>query len=188
MNGEVRREELLRILNVSKAPVSGTALAEKLKVTRQVIVQDVALLRANGKDIVSTTRGYVLSEKGEYTRIFKLIHTDDDAEDELQSIVDLGGRVKDVFVYHKVYNVVKAEMNIRSRKDITEFMNNIRSGKSTMLKNVTSGYHYHTVVADDEKTLDEIEAMLRKKGYFAKLIDYEPVDFWNNEEKKNDND
>lgn len=57
-----------------------------------------------------------------------------------------------------------------------------------MLKNVTSGYHYHTVVADDEKTLDEIEAMLRKKGYFAKLIDYEPVDFWNNEEKKNDND
>lgn len=184
MNGEERRTKLINILSDSDIPVSGSALSQRLSVARQVIVQDVALLRANGYEIFSTSRGYVLLSKNEHSRIFKLIHSDDDAEQELSLIVDLGGRIKDVFVYHKAYGIVKADMNIRTHKDIDEYMRNINSGKSTLLKNVTSGYHYHTVTADDRQTLDEIEKRLREKGFFAKLNEYEPVDFSENSKKE----
>ena len=96
----------------------------------------------------------------------------------LKKIVDLGGTVEDVFVYHKVYGVLRAEMNIKSRMDIRNYMEEIRSGKSSLLKNVTSGYHYHTVRAERVEILDMIQEELQKKGLLAKLQDYEPVDFW----------
>ncbi len=174
MNGEERRAQIVSILEKSSEPIAGGELAKRLNVTRQAIVQDIALLRANGKDIFSANRGYVLLKKSEFERIFKLNHSDEDVEAELMLIVDLGGKVKDIFVFHKVYGVVKADMNIRSRKDIAEFIKNIRAGKSSLLKNVTAGYHYHTVVADSEQTLDEIEIELKNKGFLAKLSEYEP--------------
>ena len=86
-----------------------------------------------------------------------------------------------MFVYHKVYGVIKADMNIHSRRDIKEYLDEIKSGKSSLLKNVTSGYHYHTVAADDEKTLNLIQDSLYQLGFLAKLQEYEPVDFWSNE-------
>ena len=92
--------------------------------------------------------------------------------------MDMGGYVKDVFVYHKVYGVLRADMNIKSRMDIRKYMENIRSGKSSLLKNVTSGFHYHTIVADSEELLDMIQEELSKRGFLAKLQDYEPVNFW----------
>ena len=169
---------MVDILRNAKKPVSGKALAEKLEVSRQVIVQDVALLRANGKNIFSTNRGYLIQEDEETTRVFKVQHEDDEVEKELTTIVDLGGTVEDVFVYHKVYGVLRAEMNIKSRMDIRNYMEEIRSGKSSLLKNVTSGYHYHTVRAERVEILDMIQEELQKKGLLAKLQDYEPVDFW----------
>ena len=92
--------------------------------------------------------------------------------------VDLGGKVLDVFVFHKVYGVIKVSMNIKSRRDVKKYMEEITSGKSTNLKNLTSNYHYHTIVAEDEQTLDMIQEELVQKGFWAKLQDYEPVDFW----------
>ena len=87
-----------------------------------------------------------------------------------------------VFVYHKVYGVVRAELNIKSRIDIVNYLKEIRSGKSSLLKNVTSGYHYHTILAETETLLDLIQEKLQEKGYLAKLQDYEPVDFWSKAE------
>ncbi len=178
MQGEERRNRLLQILTQSKHPISGTTLAKELQVSRQVIVQDIALLRANGTEIFSASRGYLLPQAG-CKRIFKVFHSDEEAEEELTSIVDLGGRVEDVFIYHKVYGVVRADMNIRSRIDIRRFISDIQSGRSSLLKNVTGGYHYHTVLADDGQTLDAVQEALQKKGMLAPLQDYEPVDFWN---------
>ena len=178
MNGEDRREKIISILKSSNAPVAGLTLAKELGVSRQVIVQDIALLRANATAIFSTNRGYVLQEKNVCERVFKVQHTDEEVEEELSIIVDMGGFVKDVFVYHKVYGVLKAEMNIKSRMDIRKYMENIRSGKSSLLKNVTSGFHYHTIVADSEELLDMIQEELSKRGFLAKLQDYEPVNFW----------
>lgn len=162
-------------------PISGINLARRFQVSRQVIVQDIALIRAKDIHIYSTNKGYIIDNKQEVTRVFKVIHTDSEVETELETIIDFGGWVKDVFVYHKVYGVIKADMNIHSRRDIKEYLDEIKSGKSSLLKNVTSGYHYHTVVADDEKTLNLIQDSLYQLGFLAKLQEYEPVDFWSNE-------
>ena len=181
MKGNDRRERILQILSDSTSPISGANLAKQLDVSRQVIVQDMALLRANGTDIVSTNLGYVLNEKTSAERVLKVIHTEDEVEEELNIIIDLGGIVKDVFVYHKAYGVVRADMNIRFRKDVKTFVDNIKSGKSSLLMNVTSGYHYHTILAENEETLDMIFDALSERGFLAALQDYEPVDFWNTE-------
>ena len=178
MSGEERRGKIIQALKNSDKAVSATTLAKEFDVSRQVIVQDVALLRANGKNIFSTNRGYLIQEDEETTRVFKVQHEDDEVEKELTTIVDLGGTVEDVFVYHKVYGVLRAEMNIKSRMDIRNYMEEIRSGKSSLLKNVTSGYHYHTVRAERVEILDMNQEELQKKGLLAKLQDYEPVDFW----------
>ena len=179
MNGKERREQILKILKNSDKPISGTKLAEQFQVSRQVIVQDMALIRANGVEIVSTNRGYVIEQaKKQVGRVFKVIHTDEQVEEELNLFVDHGCRVEDVFVFHKVYGVIKAAMNIKSRRDVKQYLKEIASGKSTNLKNLTSNYHYHTIVAEDEQTLDLIQEELCQRGFLAKLQDYEPVDFW----------
>ena len=182
MTGEERREKLYKVLNNHTA-VSGTDLAKKLGVSRQIIVQDIARLRKSGSNIISTTKGYLLEEDDHPKRVFKLFHSPDRCEEELNLIVDNGGRIVDVFIYHKVYNVVRADMNVRSRKDVAEFMEQIRTGKSHLLSTATSGYHYHTVSADTEEELDVIYDQLEKHGFLAQLQDYEPVDFWKKEDK-----
>ena len=179
MSGDERRERILKKLKSSSKPISATSFAKLFDVSRQVIVQDVALLRANGNSIFSTNRGYLIQEEQEITRVFKVQHEDSEVEEELTMIVDNGGTIEDVFVYHKVYGVLRAEMNIRSRMDIRNYLEEIRTGKSSLLKNVTSGYHYHTVRADSVEILDIIQEELNKRGFLAELQDYEPVDFWN---------
>ena len=177
MNGNERRTEILKLLTESQGPVSGVSLARQLSVSRQIIVQDIALLRAAGNDILSMNQGYMIQSKPKLSRVFKVIHKEQDVEEELNTVVDFGGIVKDVFVYHKAYGVLRAEMNIRSRLDIENFVEKIKSGKSNLLMNVTSGYHYHTVMADSEQLLGIIQDKLREKGFLARLQDYEPVDF-----------
>ena len=183
MTGVERREKLLSMLAKSKEPIAGAEMAKRLSVSRQVIVQDIALLRAADNNIVSTNRGYVLLKPGKCERIFKVRHTAEEIEKELQIIVDNGGRILDVFVYHKVYGVVRAELNIGSRKDVSEFLDELKKGHSTLLKNITSEYHYHTVSASSAERLDFIQTELQKRGFLAKLKDYEPIDF--GEGKKN---
>ena len=178
MSGHERREEILKIIKNSGRPVAGTDLASKLGVSSQVIVQDMALIRANGIEVMATNRGYVIQESKDVSRVFKVIHSNEQVEDELNLFVDLGGKVEDVFVYHKVYGVIKATLNIKSRRDVKSYMEGISSGKSTNLLNLTSNYHYHTITTEDEETLDLIQEELNKKGFLAKLQDYEPVDFW----------
>ena len=167
MTGSDRRQEILKNIKESDRPVSGSKLAKDYDVSRQVIVQDIALLRASGYDIISTNRGYVLEGQTCAERVFKVRHTDEQLETELCTIVDLGGQVKNVMVNHKVYGHIEAELGITSRRKVKEFLEDIESGKSTPLKNITSDYHYHTVTADSEETLDLIEEELRKLGFLV---------------------
>lgn len=167
MTGSDRRQEILKNIKESDRPVSGSKLAKDHDVSRQVIVQDIALLRASGYDIISTNRGYVLEGQTCAERVFKVRHTDEQLETELCTIVDLGGQVKNVMVNHKVYGHIEAELGIISRRKVKEFLADIESGKSTPLKNITSDYHYHTVTADSEETLDLIEEELRKLGFLV---------------------
>ena len=168
MTGAERRERIIETMKHSNVPVSGTALAKKYEVSRQVIVQDIALIRAAGHDIISTHRGYVLETKPAVKRVFKVRHTEEQLEDELQTIVDLGGTIANVKVRHRVYGEMKAPLHIHSRKQVQDFVEDIRSGKSSPLMNITSHYHYHEVEADSEETLDQIESELEKKGYLIR--------------------
>lgn len=167
MTGAERREAIIKQIRESAAPVSGKKLAESYDVSRQVIVQDIALIRAAGHDILSTNRGYIINEPRSVARVFKVKHTDEQVEEELNSIVDLGGCVRNVMVNHRVYGHLEAELNITSRRRVAEFLGDLESGKSSPLKNITSGYHYHTVEADSEETLDMIGEMLEEKGFLV---------------------
>lgn len=177
MKAVERREKILKILAEGREPISGISLARQMNVSRQVIVQDIALLRAAGNDILSMNQGYLIQSGQKISRVFKVIHSEQQVEDELGLIVDLGGFIKDVFVYHKAYGVLRADMDIKSRLDIQRFTEKIASGKSTLLMKVTSGYHYHTVFADSVQLLDIIQEKLNEKGFLAGLQDYEPVEF-----------
>lgn len=167
MTGQKRREEIIARIKESKEPLSGQKLAESFGVSRQVVVQDIALLRAEGYDIISTNRGYLLQGTKNISRIFKVQHTDEAIEDELCSIVDLGGCVESVIVHHKVYGTMEAHLGVNSRRKAAVFIADIQNGKSSPLKNITSNYHYHRVSADSEETLDLIENMLKQKQYLV---------------------
>lgn len=170
MKAEERRKNIITLLMSEQRAVSGTELAEKFKVSRQIIVQDISLLKALGYNILSTHSGYIVHETPLVERVFKIHHTTEQTEDELNLIVDLGGTVVDVFVWHKVYGKVVAKLNIFSRLHVKQFIEGVRSGKSTELMTITGGYHYHTVRAESEDVLEKIEQALDEKGYIVPEI------------------
>lgn len=167
MNGTERRIKIIECVKESAEPLSGTQLSTLLGVSRQVIVQDIALLRANGYEILSTNRGYVLRMPQTVSRVFHVNHTDDELEKELCMIVDMGGKVVNVMVNHEVYGKLEAELNITSRRKVQEFVRDMQQGKSSPLKNLTSNDHAHLVEAEDEYVLDMIEKQLKEMGILA---------------------
>lgn len=170
MKAEKRRKEIIAFLMAEQKPVSGSTLAKLFGVSRQIIVQDISVLKASGYKILSTHNGYIVYDTPLKERVFKVQHTTEQTEDELTCIVDLGGTVADVFVWHKAYGRVVAKLGIVSRMHVKQFIDSVRSGKSTELMNITGGYHYHTVRAESEQVLDQIEKALRERGYLAPEI------------------
>ncbi len=167
MDGDNRRKELLCILKSSKTPVSGDKLSAQLGVSRQVIVQDIALLRACDEMILSTYRGYLIYPVKEeiHSRMFRVSHSDEAIKDELYSIVDCGGFIKNVCVEHEVYGIIEANLNISSRRDVDNFIKKVKESNSVPLKKLGADIHMHTVEAENDTVLDEIEQVLKKKGY-----------------------
>lgn len=169
MDGDKRRKQILTILERTTQPLPGTELAAQLGVSRQVIVQDIALLRAVNRNILSTNRGYVLlaNEKRDdkFKRIVKVMHTDDEIQDELYTIADCGGQIRDVVVEHPIYGQIAVDLIINSRRDADIFVQQVKKNATKPLNNLTDGIHYHTIEADSEQILDDIEMKLKEKGY-----------------------
>ena len=194
---EARRASLLDALRSADAPVSGGQLASTLNVSRQIIVQDIALLREAGANIVATTKGYVLADTAqtltqnttqtmtqnaaeqpvavldEPARTFKLHHEVEQTMDELQTIIALGGRVHNVSISHRAYGRITAPLVIADQADIERFIHDIESGKSSPLSTATSGYHYHLVSAPSDEALEAIGRALADKGFLAPLLPHE---------------
>ncbi len=170
MKAAERRNAIVNLLLSSQEAVSGANLSKEFGVSRQIIVQDIAVLKGIGYDILSTHSGYVLQQSPLKEKVFKVHHTTEQTEEELNLIVDLGGTVVDVFVWHKVYGKMEAKLNIFSRLQVKQFIEGVRSGKSTELMNITGGYHYHTVRADSAEILEKIEDALNEQGYIAPEI------------------
>ncbi|MBQ3562150.1 MAG: transcription repressor NadR [Clostridia bacterium] len=170
MKANERRKAIVNLLLSEQKAISGSSLSERFSVSRQIIVQDITILKNSGYDILSTHSGYIMQKSPLKERVFKLYHTTEQTEDELNLIVDLGGTVVDVFVWHKVYGRVVAKLNIFSRLHVKQFIEGVRTGKSSELMNITGGYHYHTVRAESEEILDKIEKALNEKNYIAPEI------------------
>ncbi|WP_130810556.1 transcription repressor NadR [Olsenella sp. Marseille-P4559] len=175
MGGEDRRAKIVALLDSAGEPISGGQLAGELGVSRQVIVQDIALLRRSGIEVESTHRGYVVRRSDVPRRIFKVRHSEEQIEDELNLIVDLGGTVEDVVVNHRTYGVISVSLNVSSRRDVARYLAEIASSRSTPLSRVTSGYHFHHVSAPTEEALDEIGAALAERGFLVDRLPYETV-------------
>ena len=169
MTGEERRTRILRKLQESAAPLSGTALAKEFHVSRQIIVQDIALMRAENYGILSTNKGYQLRSKKTVNtqpkRVFYVKHTTNQVMDEFQTILELGGKILDVAVEHEIYGQICVDLLIETEADAAEFYDKLMNFRANPLKVLTDDCHYHTVCAPTEKLLDFIEEALRKKGY-----------------------
>jgi transcriptional regulator of NAD metabolism len=169
MTGEERRMKILRKLQENDAPLSGSALAKLFHVSRQIIVQDIALMRAENYGILSTNRGYLLrsnnAENTQPKRVFFVKHATNQVLEEFKIILDLGGKILDVAVEHELYGQISIDLMIESESDAVDFYNKLLRCKDNPLKVLTDDYHYHTVSAPSEKLLDLIEQDLSAKGY-----------------------
>lgn len=170
MNGKDRRKKILEILKSEAAPLSGTELAKRLNVSRQVVVQDIALLRADNRSIIATNKGYLFFHEGggkKSRRSFCVCHRDEDILDEFYTIVDCGGRVLDVVVEHEIYGQIAVDLIINNREDALSFVEKSRDKNTKPLNILTNGIHYHTVEADSGEILDKIEERLKRLGFLA---------------------
>lgn len=164
-----RRKEILKTLNRSKKPIKGTDLSQMFNVSRQVIVQDIALLRARGENILATPQGYIIPHIYGKNKIIKSIvckHEGyDQIEDELKAIIDMGGKAVDVIVEHPVYGEIKSPLEISSRLELEQFMENLKQTKAEPLSSLTGGIHIHTIEVEDEESFKKIKEILMKKKY-----------------------
>ena len=166
-----RKESLIQLLKEAQKPLNGQSLAEHFHVTRQIIVQDIALLRANGAPILSTNRGYIYKENKTNPfvhKLFKVKHKEEDMEQELLAIVDNGGRVQNILIDHPVYGEIETLLKLSCRRDVEQFLNQANSSNFRPLSELTDGVHYHLVEAENKQDLHYIEEALDKRGYLVK--------------------
>ena len=169
MNTSERRERILEYLRASEQPQSATVLARRLSVSRQIIVGDVALLRAAGERITATPRGYVLERPQagqDYT--VACVHSSEDMERELALMVDQGCTVKNVIVEHPVYGQLTGPLDLASRYDVSEFIRKVEKNAARPLSLLTDGIHLHTLRCPDEGAFKRAAAALGQAGFLAK--------------------
>ena len=168
MDADLRRKHVLDSIKGSKEPLSAAAMGKKLNVSRQVIVGDVALLRAQGHEIIATARGYIIPHSGENNQYVGKIdcrHSPENMRDELNTIVDLGAVVVNVIVEHDYYGEITGNLNLSSRKDVDDFIMKVESSEVKLLSELTMGAHTHTVSCRDMAHFEEVCQALATVGY-----------------------
>lgn len=163
-----RRKKILEAIGMSDAPITGSELSTLLNVTRQVVVQDIALLRAGGTPIVATPSGYMMIDITMKTRPIKVFtcrhETLEEAKTELMIIVENGGKVRDVIIEHPIYGEISGTLMLSTTQAVNNLIGRLRQKDSMMLSSVTDGIHMHTVEAASEETLVSIEKKLLDAG------------------------
>lgn len=167
VNAKERRKYIENLLRNSTTPKKGQDIAEELYVTRQVIVKDIAILRAGGLDIIATPEGYLMpkDEKINIQRVLPFSHSRESIGDELQCIIKYGGTVRDVIVEHPVYGEIRAMLMVKTLYDIQSFVKKVEEYNAEPLLSLTKGVHLHTIEAESEENIDNIVKELKSKGY-----------------------
>ncbi len=169
MNSSERRNQILTELRTAEEPIPAGALAKKLSVSRQIIVGDVALLRAAGEPVTATPRGYVLQvPEGGTRRTVACRHTPEEMEWELNLMVDQGCTVENVIVEHAVYGQLSGELALSSRYDVSEFMKNVRKSGAKPLCDLTDGIHLHTIRCRDQEMFERVVRALEEAGFLLR--------------------
>ena len=169
-SGEERRQWILEKLKKAASPVTGTELAQLANVSRQVIVQDIALLRASKHPILATPQGYlyhdaeISREQYPCSRVIACKHQWEETEVELNTLVDHGLQVLDVIVEHPVYGELRGSLMLKNRRDVQHFLKNIQASGASLLSSLTGGVHLHTVAAESESLIDEACQALSRLG------------------------
>ena len=160
-----KRRMLIKNDLLNQQLISANQLAQKYHVSRQTIVGDIALLRAQGEPIIATVNGYRYEKPDElYHGVIACQHTLEQTWLELQTIVDLGGQVLDVVVEHHVYGQLTGTLGIANSADINNFMSRLANGHHRLLSSLTNGIHLHHLACDNEKTLNKIKTELNRLG------------------------
>ncbi|ACB85977.1 transcription repressor NadR [Natranaerobius thermophilus] len=171
MDAEQRRKQILNLLS-AETPVTGSQLGEKFDVSRQVIVQDIALLRAQGYQIMATPQGYInQSEKdSQNSHIITIAskHEREDIKEELETIVDLGGTILDVMVEHPIYGELKGQLMVKSRRDVQMFLDKLENTQANPLATLTQGVHLHTIEVPSQEAAQEIKTVLKERNFLVK--------------------
>jgi transcriptional regulator of NAD metabolism len=162
-----RKQTLLDILKSHAGPVTGSRLAELLAVSRQTVVQDIAFLRKDGFQILSTIDGYMLREqpKPRYEEVIGITHTLEQLKRELDLIVAHHVIIKDVFIEHPVYGRIRSELNIKTPRDVVEFVEKRMASPLPLFSEVSGGLHYHTLVAEDAAMIAQVKSSLVQEGF-----------------------
>lgn len=164
-----RRSKIQDLLKHAQEPLTGTVLAEKLGVSRQVIVQDIAVLRAQGVQIIATSSGYTCKSNQMDSQLIKTIVSKhqgfDEMGDELRLIVEYGCRVIDVIVEHPVYGEIVGNLHIKTLSDVEKFLDNVKKTNAKPLATLTEGEHIHTIQVPSEKVFELLLMELKSKGY-----------------------
>lgn len=171
MHTEERRAKILARIQSAKAPVSGAALAREFSVSRQIVVGDIAILRAMGTEVYATPRGYLIPENAVrdqpcYATI-ACHHGREGLADELRIIVDHGGRIRDVIVEHPLYGEIRADLLLSTRHEVEEFLAKMEDSQANPLLIITGGVHLHTIEVPDQEALKRIKEKLREKHILA---------------------
>ncbi|WIV12614.1 transcription repressor NadR [Proteiniborus sp. MB09-C3] len=169
MDSEKRREAIVQVLEGKDQPIKGAEFSKMFNVSRQVIVQDIAILRAKGEEIFATPQGYMIVTKSPKEKILKTIvckHKGyDEIDDELKTIIDMGGKVIDVIVDHPIYGEIKSSLMLGSRIEIDEFVKSLKKEKAEPLSSLTEGVHIHTIEVPSMEIYEKILMKLEEKGY-----------------------
>lgn len=170
--GEERRALLLNWLKTGDEPLTGSLLAEKTNVSRQVIVQDISLLKAKGEPILATSQGYVYiqsqSKKPKVQKVVVVNHSPEETRNELNLIVDCGVTVKDVIIEHPIYGDLTASILVKNRHEVDLFVNKLSETNASLLSELTNGTHIHTLEAETDKEIDAACHALEKAGFLVK--------------------
>lgn len=169
MNSKERKNYILNKLAKSGEPQKGHLLAAELGVTRQVIVKDIAILRAEGMNIIATPEGYMIPKTSvpRIKRIVAVCHRSEQIEEELQAVVKYGGVIEDVIVEHPLYGEIKGMLMVKTLEDIQNFMDKLRRFKAEPLLSLTGGVHIHTINAENEEVMIKIINELKTKSFLA---------------------
>jgi transcriptional regulator of NAD metabolism len=167
--GADRRRKLWERIQNHKGVIAGSELARQFGISRQSLVQDVAILRASGKEILSTPQGYRLATlPAALPKVHRAVlasqHAPERTEEELHILVDNGVKVLDVIVEHPLYGELRGALMLSSRADVADFMKRWRGTKTTLLSSLTRGVHLHTVEAAKQESIERAKAELHARG------------------------